>query len=529
MHRDHSSGPTTPVKSQTRTRSHTQTITKQSPGKFLTRTTTTIHTTTVVIGNPPSSSQSRTSKTSSTHDDSDDPNEDATITFATDSDNDHTPTVVSATPPISPALSSRPSRSLPPASSLPPSSPAPSISAPSSRLERDTEDHITAYYEHRYPGKVPHPDTLIPSASRPTYYYVVTAGVQVGIFTDWNHTSSLVTGISGAAHQRQRRFHRAWLVYNQEYRARRVRILSEHQDTAPLHAQIQDNGLEDLSNHIVTLPSFDHLSQQMDTDTSNTDAERPTTSDTVQPLSSNTNAQPPESKTAHLPPEQPEVGDEETVLQNLILTQHQISGSSWANGNVGWGNDFERTEHGWADTIPSPRIVSLTTGRGWGEGYGESVFQWRTQASSGKPSHKHIVLYARHDLHRILQPLGERRDDGLSGVASDKWARTLIVRSLPEAQHAQVPGPNFTLAEVRERLAQVEADVSATKASVIGDLKRLSAIKAEQEPLRSALRALDNERTSLLDKNEEKERTLKDLAEVQADLKDLEALAMAFC
>ncbi|KAK1218522.1 hypothetical protein PQX77_011588 [Marasmius sp. AFHP31] len=475
MHRDSSSGPTTPVKSRTRTRSRTQTVTKQSPGKFMTRTTTTIRTTTVVVGNPSSSSQPTPSQISSTPDDSDDPNEDATISLATDSDDDHTPTIVSTTPPVSTALSSRLSHSLPPASSLPTFSPAPS------RLERDTEDRLAAYYERRYPGKVPHPDTLVPSASSPASYYVVTAGVQ-----------------------------------------------SDH--------------------HIVTLPPLDHLPQQMDTDThsststsqsfdgviinplvSNADAEPPTTPDTTQPLTSNADSGPLECETTQLPPKQPELGDEETMLQNLVLTQHQVAGKSWGTGNAGWGNDFESTEHAWATTIPSPRIVSLTTGRGWGDGYGESVFQWRTQASSGKPSHKHIVLYARRDLHRILRPLGERKDNGLSGVASDKWARTLIVRSLPEAQHAQVPGPYFTLAEVRERLAQVDADVSAAKASVDRNLERLSAIKAEQEPLRSALRALDNERASLLDKNEEKERTLKDLAEVQEDLKDLEALALAFC
>ncbi|KAK1217083.1 hypothetical protein PQX77_020267 [Marasmius sp. AFHP31] len=221
-----------------------------------------------------------------------------------------------------------------------------------------------------------------------------------------------------------------------------------------------------------------------------------------------------------------------------VMAEHRVvtawGGRPWGNGRSGWG-DGEDVERGWAE-LQSPRIVSLSAGRSWSDGADDGIFCWRTSNTAGNPSHRSIVLYARRDLHAILKPLENRTSSVLKEVPSDKWARTMIwpepthtvIRSLPEAQHASVPGPEFTLAEVSQRLSQVNADIAAAQATITQNLARIADIKTEQEPLRAYLRGLDNERSSRLDKNEEVAKELKHLAEVQADLRDLEVLAMAF-
>ncbi|KAK1233847.1 hypothetical protein PQX77_002974 [Marasmius sp. AFHP31] len=201
-------------------------------------------------------------------------------------------------------------------------------------------------------------------------------------------------------------------------------------------------------------------------------------------------------------------------------------GRIWGNGKSGWG-DGEETERLWTGP-QSPKIVSLTVGRSWSDSPDDGVFRWRTPTNAGNPSHRNIVLYARSDLHAILKPLGNAGSSVLKEAPSDKWARTMIIRSLPEAQHASVPGPEFTLAEVQERLSQVNTDIAAAQAIISENLARIDDIKGEQEPLRAYLCGLDNERTARLDRNEEVAKELKKLAEVEVDLKDLEGLAMAF-
>ncbi|KAK1227508.1 hypothetical protein PQX77_009484 [Marasmius sp. AFHP31] len=213
-----------------------------------------------------------------------------------------------------------------------------------------------------------------------------------------------------------------------------------------------------------------------------------------------------------------------------ILASHRATtawgGQGWGNEKSGWG-DGETVEHPWVD-LQSPKIVSLTAGRSWSDGADDGVFRWRIPSNTSNPSHRNIVLYVRRDLHTILKPLADPTSSILRQAPSDKWARTMIIRSLPEAQHASVPGPDFTLGEVTERLSQVNADIAAAQATISTNLARINDIKDEQEPLRAYLRSLDNERSSCLDKNDEVAKELKHLAEAQADLMDLEALAMAF-
>ncbi|KAJ8083442.1 hypothetical protein PM082_009316 [Marasmius tenuissimus] len=229
-------------------RTHTRTVTEQSPGKVITRTTTR---TTVVTESPSRSSRASSSykptssRQSTRHDDSDNPNEDATILFTTDLE----PETASSSATVSNTYGTPRSttRSQP---SPPPSQASSPTSSPPTAESGDTEESLARFYEVRYPGKVPDPQTLRAPATTTRMFYVVTAGVEVRIFTDWNKASSLVTGISGAWHESQRRFYQAWLVYYKCYMSRSIETLDEYQNTAPLDMQLADHGLDDLVNSL---------------------------------------------------------------------------------------------------------------------------------------------------------------------------------------------------------------------------------------------------------------------------------------
>ncbi|KAK1223138.1 hypothetical protein PQX77_013992 [Marasmius sp. AFHP31] len=165
-----------------------------------------------------------------------------------------------------------------------------------------------------------------------------------------------------------------------------------------------------------------------------------------------------------------------------IVATHQVT-TAWGNGKNGWG-EGEDTERLWTG-LQSPKIVSLTVGWSWSDGPDDGAFRWRTSTNTGNPSHCNIVRYARCDLHAVLKPLGNTGSSILKEAPSDKWARTMIIRSLPEAQQASIPGPQFTLAEVRECLSQVNADIAAAQAIISENLARVDDIKCEQEPLQA--------------------------------------------
>ncbi|KAL0056611.1 hypothetical protein AAF712_016784 [Marasmius tenuissimus] len=74
-----------------------------------------------------------------------------------------------------------------------------------------------------------------------------------------------------------------------------------------------------------------------------------------------------------------------------------------------------------------------------------------------------------------------------------------------------------------------QTDVATAKARISGINAEVKAIKMKQEPLWTSLHALDGDRAALLEESDGVEHALKGLAEVQNDLKDLEALAMAYC
>ncbi|KAL0058495.1 hypothetical protein AAF712_014812 [Marasmius tenuissimus] len=120
----------------------------------------------------------------------------------------------------------------------------PSQSAPGA-ADESSDHHIVAYYEERYPGRVPQPKDLTnePDPKFPMYY-IVTAGRSVGIFTDWNLVSDLVMGVSKARFYKRKEYVQAWAAYRYSWASKRVRVLQTHQDSAPLHTQLADSGLD---------------------------------------------------------------------------------------------------------------------------------------------------------------------------------------------------------------------------------------------------------------------------------------------
>ncbi|KAL0057317.1 hypothetical protein AAF712_016051 [Marasmius tenuissimus] len=224
-------------KSTTRTKTHSRTIVEQSPGKVSIRTTT--RTTTVVVTDTPSRPSRRAPPQSSStvsEEDSDDPNDDAVIVFASATEADSVPPSPTDTLTHSVSVAS-PSRHTSQSMS---SSAASAASVPA---ETDGEHGLIAYYEARYPGKVPVPSQIMEANARAFMYYVVTKGIQVGIFDDWLVASGFVLGVSGARHKKYRDYSAAWDMYHREYTSKKIRVLNRYQDTAPVHLQLSDNSL----------------------------------------------------------------------------------------------------------------------------------------------------------------------------------------------------------------------------------------------------------------------------------------------
>ncbi|KAK1216063.1 hypothetical protein PQX77_021313 [Marasmius sp. AFHP31] len=221
---------------------------------------------------------------------------------------------------------------------------------------------------------------------------------------------------------------------------------------------------------------------------------------------------------------------EDTGSDLKLLTSHRVHSAraTWGNGDGSWGNG-DGTDDPWMTVLQAPKIVSLTPGRvSWTDpGDRDAIFQWRAVGASGKPSHRHIVLYVRSDLHAIFNPVKQKTSPS-GNDNTGVWARTQVIRCLPEAQHANIPGPDFTIDELAVRTDAVDSKVSSIRETIEHNVANIEAIRSKQEPLRAALRALDNERVELSKRNERLEAELLECREVQADLKDLAALAMAF-
>ncbi|KAJ8091796.1 hypothetical protein PM082_021031 [Marasmius tenuissimus] len=211
-----SSLPATSPKSTTRFKTHTRTTTEHTPNKVTTRTTT--RTTTVTITETPSrKTRSITPQPSvASEEDSDDPDNDAVIVFASDTEVESPPSSPTHSRASSVSTAAPPQRS----SQSSHSTPVPSVPP-----ETRGEDDLVAHYETRYPGKVPAPGGIKEPSARANTYYVVTVGLKVGIFTDWLVASGFVLGVRKARHKSYRDYEEAWDMYNQEYTAKRIRVV----------------------------------------------------------------------------------------------------------------------------------------------------------------------------------------------------------------------------------------------------------------------------------------------------------------
>ncbi|KAL0566397.1 hypothetical protein V5O48_015621 [Marasmius crinis-equi] len=206
--------------------------------------------------------------------------------------------------------------------------------------------------------------------------------------------------------------------------------------------------------------------------------------------------------------------------------------AQWSQGNNGWGDDVEVTERTLAadhlrEQCPTPRITSLAApGDGWGgDGSAPALFHWHASDASEKPSDRHIAQYARMDMRKVYAP---GRQSILDSMPTGPWARTQVIRSLPEAQRSDIPGPTFTLSQVTDRLKEVTDIVSMKKAQAAANMAKLDTIREQQEPLRRRLHELDQLRNEVHDNNREIAEERKRLDIVIRDLKDLEALALTF-
>ncbi|KAL0063574.1 hypothetical protein AAF712_009491 [Marasmius tenuissimus] len=179
---------TSPSWARTITKTYTRKVEERSPGKVTIRTTSRTSKEAVTKTPVPTARPPREPTPHEDFDDSDDPNEDATISFATDSEDESHPT----SPPPSwmnltaytTASSQPPTR---PSSTVIPAVPAAHVGDPvaAGAGNPGNEGAVSAYYEARYPGLVPHLDKIDVHPTKFKLYYVVTGGTSVGIFTDW--------------------------------------------------------------------------------------------------------------------------------------------------------------------------------------------------------------------------------------------------------------------------------------------------------------------------------------------------------
>ncbi|KAL0058927.1 hypothetical protein AAF712_014370 [Marasmius tenuissimus] len=242
-----------PSYTQTISKTYTRKVEQKGPSKVTTRTTTCTKTLVLIEDQPQSTHRPPPSSSLDPADDSDDPNDDAQISFATDTEAEFSP---SPTPDHlrssayytarsqSPCPCPRP-RPHPQRTRTPSVAPHRADSQPlPGTANTANDDDIIAYYEVRYPGRVPHPDFYNGCNTNCSDYYVVTAGKSVGIFTQWTVASDLVSGVRHAKHESYTEYYRAWLAYREQWASKNIRVLGTYQDSAPLSTQIADSGLE---------------------------------------------------------------------------------------------------------------------------------------------------------------------------------------------------------------------------------------------------------------------------------------------
>ncbi|KAL0566105.1 hypothetical protein V5O48_015911 [Marasmius crinis-equi] len=195
--------------------------------------------------------------------------------------------------------------------------------------------------------------------------------------------------------------------------------------------------------------------------------------------------------------------------------------------NHGWGDDDGSSP--WKDPFTgTQRITSLTSREHIWSNNVENLFRWRPIDHNGVTD-QHISHFSRTDIKKVLNPAGPVQPSPLDKLPNAIWARTQLVRILPEAQGTDMPGPTYDLSQLAARRAAHNAQVKAIKGKVLRNEAQCSEIRGKQQPLRDQLHALEKECGALEKENRVLADELGSLARVEKDLMDLEALALVYC
>ncbi|KAL0580147.1 hypothetical protein V5O48_001857 [Marasmius crinis-equi] len=210
---------------------------------------------------------------------------------------------------------------------------------------------------------------------------------------------------------------------------------------------------------------------------------------------------------------------------------------TWEKHDDGWGDGREWLDgdgySGWGSSgskAVAPQITSLTSRSRGSSDYEEALFHWRPEdCPDVRISHKHISQYARGDLSVVLETAEPKEQSVLDRAPTAVWARTQIIRSLPEAQRSNMPGPRYTLSQLSYRRGVHDVDVHAVDKRVSDNKQKMNNIRDNQQKMREQIAVLERQIRAIEEENTElKERQVK-LSEVSKDLGDLEALALAYC
>ncbi|KAL0578195.1 hypothetical protein V5O48_003798 [Marasmius crinis-equi] len=210
---------------------------------------------------------------------------------------------------------------------------------------------------------------------------------------------------------------------------------------------------------------------------------------------------------------------------------------TWEKTDNGWGGAGEWLEgdgsSAWghcSNKVVVPQITSLTSRSRGSSDYEDALFHWRPEVCSDvRISHKHISQYSRGDLSVVLETGEVTEQSALDRASTAVWARTQIIRSLPEAQRSNMPGPRYTLSQLSYRRGVHEVEVQAVDKRVSSNKQKMDNIRDNQQRLRNQIAVFERQCRAIEQQNSELKEHKVRLGEVGKDLSDLEALALAYC
>ncbi|KAK1230270.1 hypothetical protein PQX77_006645 [Marasmius sp. AFHP31] len=206
---------------------------------------------------------------------------------------------------------------------------------------------------------------------------------------------------------------------------------------------------------------------------------------------------------------------------------HPVDYGGWGKGGSTWGTSWDTGKSGTNtyNVSERPQKITLLSIRDNGWGDDQSRFLWCSAVSSDQ----HVTHFTRRDLDTTFLPSGLERPSVLDDVATPEWARTQLIKSLHEAQESGIPGLAFTLSQVTRRWADVQAKVTQLESELSEHNDKVNDIRAKQSQLQDEASHLDDVIYGMRDRTTELETAVRDLLEVEKDLKDLQAITLAYC